>query len=339
MPPDRTPCLFALVLAYYLHDINPNLIQFTEQFGIKWYGVSYVAGFVVSYLLMRMLARRGYGQLKEDEVSDFITLVALFGVLVGGRLGYMLLYTDGEFFKRPWMFFQLWDGGMASHGGIAGVAAVIYYYARKKNYNWIGIGDNMVSVAPIGIFFGRIANFINGELYGKAASVSWAVQFPGELERPEIWREANARLPEYANVYQMREAVGEDPQVDAVLHEVLTPRHPSQIYQALMEGLALFLILFLLRLKYKNLPYGVLTGLFFILYATFRIWGEVYRAADYDIPQFWGIQRGQFYSIFMYAAGFAFLPYAYRDKLIPLWKEFREKLATAKAGEEKKDGE
>jgi len=315
----------ALVLGYYLHDINPNLISFTESFGIKYYGLSYVMGFLAAFFLLQELAKRGYGELKKEDCSDFITVVALFGVLIGGRLGYMLLYTDGEFFRRPWIFFNLQGGGMASHGGIAGVAIASYFFARMKGYSWVGLGDNLVSVAPIGLFFGRIANYINGELYGKAASVAWAVQFPQELERPEIAREALARLPEYSNPYNIQASLGEDPRVEPVLREVLTPRHPSQIYQALMEGLLLFVILFILRIKFKNLREGVLTGLFFALYAVLRIFGEVFREADYGIHQFLGIQRGQFYSIFMFLAAAGFFAYAYRDKLMPYIQKLRQK--------------
>lgn len=291
------------MLAYYLHNIDPWLIQFREGVGIRWYGVAYVMGFLAAYLLFKQLAKRGYGELKESEVGDYITLAALLGVMLGGRLGFMLFYNFHEFIRAPWMFLEVWKGGMASHGGIIGLVLVTFFYARRRGYDWTGVGDNLVAVAPLGVFFGRIANFINGELYGKPATVPWAMQFPEEMERYEVWARVSARFPEFQYPQQVIAAMSERPEVVEALREILTPRHPSQLYQAGMEGLALFAILFAIRLRWKELPYGILTGLFFIGYATFRILGEVFREPDYVGGLIFGIQKGQFYSFFMYAAG------------------------------------
>ncbi len=297
----------------YIHDIDPWLLRFGGNFGVRWYGIAYVAGFIVAFLLMRQMARRQIGPLKEAELADFITMAAFLGVMLGGRLGYMLLYDFSGFIQAPWRFFQVWEGGMASHGGIAGLAAFSWWYARQHRYDWCGVGDNLVCVAPVGIFFGRIANFINGELYGNPADpkkVPWAMLFPDEInDEGTVHNAVAARLPGMSLV-DIKTAI-HDPAVREVLHATLTPRHPSQIYQALLEGLLLFVILFGIRWKFPKLPYGILTGLFFLLYAVFRIIGETWRRADSGFIM--GINKGQFYSIFMFAAAAGFLWYGYRQ--------------------------
>jgi phosphatidylglycerol:prolipoprotein diacylglycerol transferase len=303
-----------VVSGLYIHDIDPWLLRFGGgNIGIRWYGVAYVLGFLVAFLLMRQMARARIGPLKEAELADFITLSAFLGVMLGGRLGYMLLYDFPGFIQAPWRFFQLWEGGMASHGGIAGLVAFTWWYARQHGHDWCGVGDNLVCVAPVGIFFGRIANFINGELYGVPADpkkVPWAMLFPDEIgENPEIQQKVFSRLPDLS-LPGIKLKVHE-PEVREVLLECLTPRHPSQIYQALLEGLLLFLILFGLRWKFPRLPYGVLTGLFFLLYAVFRIIGETWRHADSGFVM--GINKGQFYSMFMFAAAAGFLWHGYKQ--------------------------
>ena len=202
---------------------------------------------------------------------------------------------------------------MASHGGIAGLAIFTWWYARQHKYNWCAVGDNLVCVAPVGVFFGRIANFINGELYGNPADprkVPWAMLFPGEMvEDDRVRGEVMKRLP--GKTMEEIYASLQDPAVREVLQDALTPRHPSQIYQALLEGVLLFLILFGIRWKFPRLPYGILTGLFFLLYAIFRIIGETWRHADSG--HILGIQKGQFYSLFMFAAAAWFLWYGFKQ--------------------------
>jgi len=294
----------------YIHDIDPWLLRFGDSnIGIRWYGMAYVAGFVVAFLLLRVLARRKIGPLKESELADFITMTAFLGVMMGGRLGYMLLYDFQGFISAPWRFFQVWEGGMASHGGIAGVTIFAWWYARQHGYSWCAIGDNLVCVAPVGVMFGRFANFINGELYGNPAdpkNVPWAMLFPDEInDVPAVGNAVAAKLP--GLTLEQIKATVHDPAVREVLQATLTPRHPSQIYQALLEGLLLFLILFGMRWKFPRLPPGIITGVFFFLYATFRIIGEFWRRADSGFIL--GIQKGQFYSIFMFAAAAGFLWY------------------------------
>ncbi|MEO0448199.1 MAG: prolipoprotein diacylglyceryl transferase [Verrucomicrobiota bacterium] len=300
---------------YPIHDISPWLLQISGNFGIRWYGVSYVAGIVAAFYLLKWMARKRYGQMKEDEVSDFLIYAAVFGVFLGGRMGFVLFYAVpnegiGILFRDPLMIIRVWDGGMAAHGAILGLTLYTLYYARQKGYNWPGVGDNLCTVAPLGIAFGRIANFINGELYGKPATVPWAMKFPGEMERHEIWFRVSQRLPQFAHPDQVKAAL-DQPEVRQVLQEVLTPRHPSQFYQAGLEGLTLFGILMFLRTRFPKLGYGMLTGAFFMGYATFRIIAEIYRDADYGSANILGLQKGQFYSLFMYAAGAAFLYYGW----------------------------
>ena len=299
------------MLAYYLHDLSPHLIRFGERFAIHWYGLAYVLGFYCGYLVMVRLAKLGHGSLKPAEVGDFITYAALFGVVLGGRLGYMLLYNFDHFIREPWTIVRLWDGGMASHGGIAGLALFSLYWAWRHKISWTGIGDNLVVGAPVGILFGRLANFINGELYGRASQVPWAVKFPTEVRElglaPSqlgIIVEGN-QWPQHS--HEIIELANQSPEGLASLEQALTPRHPSQLYEAACEGLLLFTVLYLVRTRVKNLPDGITTGLFFVLYAIARITVENLREPDSGLIL--GITKGQFYSTFMIAVGLAFIAF------------------------------
>src|SRR4029077_15089749 len=181
------------MLAYYVHDLDPLIFRIYDNVGPRWYGLAYVLAFVSSYFLFRHLARRGYADLPVARVGDFITGAALFGVIVGGRLGYVLFYKP-EMLREPLSIFKVWEGGMASHGGIIGLVLFTLYYARRHKLSWTNLGDNLVVVAPIGLFFGRCANFINGELYGRVTTVPWAMLFAKELLAPENAGEAERAL-------------------------------------------------------------------------------------------------------------------------------------------------
>ncbi len=303
------------MLAYYLHDLSPVLVKFTESVKIHWYGLAYVLGFYCCYLVMVHLAKKGYGSLKAGEVGDFITYAALFGVVLGGRLGYMLFYNLEGFLQNPLTLFKLWDGGMASHGGILGLVFFSLWYAKRHKISWTGIGDNLVVGSPLGILFGRMANFVNGELYGRKTDVAWAMKFPTELKDPEriphilpselgIFVEGNV-FPKYSN--EIVALAKQTPDGLANLEAALHPRHPSQLYEGALEGIFLFVVLYLVRTRVKNLRDGVLTGLFFLLYAIVRISVENFREPDSDLIL--GITKGQFYSAFMIVIGLAFLLY------------------------------
>ena len=326
------------VMGAWVHNLKPEIIEFTDKFALRWYGLAYLAGFVAGYYGLRWLAKRDLWVVKPDKVADFIAYAALFGVFLGGRLGYVLFYMIpekgiGHVLADPLIVLRVWEGGMASHGGILGLTIFTFFYARKCSHSWPGVGDGLVIVAPLGIFFGRVANFINGELYGRATEVSVGMKFPKELlerENEESFRQAmegavaadpeRLRAPWESSIDngQMLEAAmdasRDNPAVLEAIAQYVTVRHPSQIYQALLEGLALFLILFITRIKFRNLGHGVITGLFFVLYATFRIVAEQFREPD----SAWVIEnvltKGQFYSIFMFAIGAAFLWVGLRGK-------------------------
>lgn len=313
------------ILGYYIHRMDPYIIQFTETFGPRWYGMAYLLGFAFGILFLRYLARRGYTEIPESKATDFIVYTAIFGVMIGGRLGYFLFYRPEEFFSNPLVFFRFLEGGMASHGGILGIVAFTWFYARRHGHSWTHVGDSLVPIAPVGIAMGRLANFINGELIGRPANVKWAVQFPEELRLgpehglPEetvgrVIAEVDAALPEMVINYpdQVITAAREFPQVLPILATYLTPRHPSQLYQACLEGFLLAGILIFIRLRWKTLPNGLLTGLFFIGYALLRMAGEVFREPDAE--RIAGLTRGQFYSGAMILLGLAFLVHAWRTR-------------------------
>ncbi|MEI8292451.1 MAG: prolipoprotein diacylglyceryl transferase [bacterium] len=310
---------FTVVQSYYIHDLSPFLIRFSEGMGLRWYGLAYVMAFVAAYGLCVYLSKRGYCDIPVGHVGDFITGTALFGVILGGRLGYMVFYDWQNFASDPLVFFKFWDGGMASHGGILGIVVFTWIYARRQKIPWLNIGDNTVVAAPVGLFLGRCANFINGELYGRATSVPWAVQFPKELYdlNPETSRvlllEAAQINPAFTNIPAVVDNAGASPELHSLLAKVLTPRHPSQIYEAFLEGAVLFAILWILRTRFR-LPDGILTGVFFIAYALLRIAGEFFR--EPDAPLTLMLTRGQFLSVFLVLIGVAFLIAA---KIRPTW--------------------
>lgn len=281
------------MLAYYLHTLSPFIVRLWGNAGLHWYGFAYVLAFLAGWWLYRWLAQRGYSQLAPGQVGDFITLTAIFGVMLGGRLGYVLFYKPSMLLD-PLSILRVYDGGMASHGGILGIIAFTFYYAKKHRLSWTGLGDNLCVAAPVGLFFGRVANFINGELYGHPTTVPWAVQFPQELPDPPSPALLRA-----------------NPYIQDHLREILPPRHPSQLYEALLEGVVLFAILWVLRTRTRQ-PRGMLTGLFFILYALLRIVGELFRVPD--AAMIGPLTRGQFLSLFLIVIGAAFVGYAWKTK-------------------------
>ena len=298
------------MFAYYLHDFDPFIFHLWGNIGPRWYGMAYVLAFACGYWLLGVLAKRGYTQLRPEQVGDFVTWTALFGVMLGGRLGYVLFYRP-EMLLDPLSILRVWEGGMSSHGGMLGVIVFTYYYAWRHKISWTNLGDNLVVVVPVGLFFGRCANFINGELYGRIAIVPWAVLFPKELLEPQNAAEADRALlaarqvaPSLTSPEAIVSGLHSHPQLREVLRSILTPRHPSQIYEALVEGVALFTILWLVRTRTRQ-PDGVLTGLFFVCYAIFRIVVEYFREPDASLIA--GFTRGQFFSFFLIAIGFAFI--------------------------------
>ena len=298
------------LLAYYLHKLDPFIFHVTETFGPRWYGMAYVCAFICGYALLLRLSKRGYADLPAQQVGDFITWAAMFGVMLGGRVGYVLFYRP-EMLRDPLSVLRVWEGGMSAHGGMIGLVLFTLYYSRRHRMSWTNLGDNLCVVAPIGLFFGRCANFINGELYGRPLNAAWAMQFPKELLESGN-DEAAARAvalsqqidPGFSTPEAIVEAVQTNPQVEAALRTVLTPRHPSQLYEAFLEGIVLFVILWIVRTRMRQ-PNGVLTGLFFVCYSVFRIAAENFREPDAGMVGMF--TRGQFFSLFLFLLGVAFI--------------------------------
>ena len=207
---------------------------------IRWYGLMYLIGFAAAWLLGRYRAMRPGSGWTTLQVDDLVTYMVL-GVVAGGRLGYMLFYDLPAFVANPLTLVQVWQGGMSFHGGFLGVLAVVWYLGRKTGKGFWGVADFTAPLAPFGIFAGRIGNFINGELWGKATDLPWGVVFP-------------------------------DPRAGGV------PRHPSQLYEALLEGAALLAIVWLYSGK-KRKP-GAVSGMFCLFYGIFRFTVEFVRLPD-----------------------------------------------------------
>ncbi len=308
------------MLSYYLHNLDPFIFRLWDNVGPRWYGLAYVLAFICGFVLLSWLSKRGYLDLSQSAVGDFVTWVALFGVMVGGRLGYVLFYRP-EMLREPLSILRVWEGGMSSHGGIIGVVLFSLYYARRHKIRWTNLGDNLVVVAPIGLFLGRCANFINGELYGRVANIPWAMQFPKELLEPQNAVEADRALtacqqidPSLSSAEAVVQAVRTNPGIVTVLRGILTPRHPSQLYEAFLEGIILFALLWFVRRRART-PNGLLTGLFMCCYAIFRIVVEYFR--EPDAPMIGVFTRGQFFSFFLVAIGFAFILAARRHPTYP----------------------
>jgi phosphatidylglycerol:prolipoprotein diacylglycerol transferase len=312
-----TSPLFLASTSHWVHDLSPQIIRFTEKIGLQWYGLAYVVGFYLCYVVMKKLADHGLGEIKANDLPDFITATAVFGVVLGGRIGYMVLYDWDRFIAAPWMLLRIFEGGMASHGGIAGVALFLLYYARKHKLSWLGIGDSIVIGAPLGIMTGRIANFINGELFGRITDSTLGVKFPTEVLHEDFLKRF---MVDHGEPFPLEPGLQHSPEIldyysqvfgtREKFVEVLYPRHPSQLYEALGEGLLLTLLLLSIRLKFRSLPHGILTGIFFLAYAIARIALENLREPDSGTAFIMGLTKGQFFSTFMIAVGLAFIFWA-----------------------------
>ncbi len=273
-----------LFLAYWVHHLDPFLGPHWGNIGIRYYGLAYMLGFVTAWWLLIRYARAGRSQVSMPKVADLMVVI-VFGVLIGGRLGYFILYQPETLLHRPLELFRVWDGGMASHGGFIGVAIALLWFARSEKLSFLHLGDVIASATPAGLFFGRIANFINGELWGKVSFVPWAMIFPKSMPP------------------------------DTPVNHIL-PRHPSQLYEASLEGLLLFAYLqvrFWRSQVVREHP-GQLSGEFLVGYAIVRIVSEVFREPDEGISLILGLSRGTFYSIFMIVAGLVLIAYARRRR-------------------------
>jgi len=249
-------------------------------FDVRWYALAYITGLVLAWLYCRWMTKLPPQLLKPIDFDDFL-LWATLGVVLGGRLGYVLFYKPDYYLQNPLEVVFLWRGGMSFHGGLLGVLAAIWLFARRRGVSYFTLSDIVGAATPIGLCLGRIANFINGELYGRtadSASVPWAMVFPHPMAGP-------------------------------------VPRHPSQLYEALLEGLVLFLILYLFVRRGALQRTGLISGVFMIGYGLARIVAEFFREPD-DFLEFVlpGTTMGQLLSTPMVLVGIGVTIWALRRK-------------------------
>jgi phosphatidylglycerol:prolipoprotein diacylglycerol transferase len=245
----------------------PQFDPVAFQFGplaVRWYGLMYLLGFIAAFFLIRHLARLRQLPLTGDELSDLL-FYCMLGVILGGRLGYVFFYDPSFYLQHPLKIPAVWQGGMSFHGGLLGVVVAAGLFCWRKKKPWLLVGDILVTAATIGLGLGRLGNFINGELWGRVTNVPWGMVFPGAGP---------------------------------------LPRHPSQLYEAFLEGLVLFAILYFLHRR--KAAWGVPFFSFFLFYGFFRLIVEHFRQPDAHLGFLWGaITMGQVLSIPMILAGLA----------------------------------
>ena len=253
---------FIAVMEY--HNIDPEIFRI-GPIVLRWYSLSYVAALLFGWWWMARYTKTRKTPYTRPQIDDF-AFYALIGVFLGGRIGYVLFYNLSDYLARPLDILKIWEGGMSFHGGLLGVIAAVFYITRKHKINIFSFSDYLACAVPLGLFFGRVANFINGELYGAPSQLPWAMPFPGG--GPE-------------------------------------PRHPSQLYEAALEGLLLFLVLnfMMTRTRAGAFP-GMIVGMFFSFYGASRYLVEFVRLPDAHLGKLWGIiSMGQLLSLPMIAFG------------------------------------
>ena len=256
----------------FINNFDPVAIQIFS-IEIRWYSLAYIIGILLGWILSKRFFISNV-ELKE-KFDDFLTFVIL-GIIIGGRLGYVILYNPNYYLDNLIDIFKIWEGGMSFHGGLIGVVLASFYFAKKNNQNFFIYLDVISIVAPIGIFFGRIANFINSELYGAETNLPWAVQFI-----------------KIDNLY----------------------RHPTQLYEAIFEGLILFLILIYLRNKGLMKITGLMSGIFLICYSIFRFMIEFLRVPDEQIGYLlFNLTMGQIISCIFFLIGIYLTIVRYENK-------------------------
>ena len=248
----------------YIHNLDPIAFKILN-FSIYWYSLSYLFGFIFSFFYAKFLIQKGYVKLNFSYFEDFLSW-AVVSVIIGGRLGYIFFYNLNFYSENPLFILKIWEGGMSFHGALIGIILGTYIFSIRRKIETLFLLDIVACVSPIGIFFGRIANFINGELVGKVSSVPWSVIFPS---------------------------------ID------LMPRHPSQLYEAALEGLLLFLVLNIIFFK-KKYEIGTCSYLFLIYYGVFRIISELFREPDVQLGYIFNIaSMGSILSLVMFLSGIA----------------------------------
>ena len=244
----------------FINNFDPVALEIFSL-EVRWYSLAYIFGIILGWSLAKKIFIQNIEV--KSKFDDYLTYL-IIGIILGGRLGYIFIYNLSFYVNNPLDIFKIWQGGMSFHGGLIGVILASIFFAKKNNQNPFLYLDIVALVAPVGLFFGRIANFINSELYGTITNVPWAVTFV---------------------------------QVDNL------PRHPSQLYEALLEGLFLFLLLIYFKNKFSNKP-GVISGLFLIIYSIFRFIVEFYRVPDEQLGYiFLNLTVGQVVSLIFILSG------------------------------------
>jgi phosphatidylglycerol:prolipoprotein diacylglycerol transferase len=244
--------------------IDPVIVEI-GPFALRWYALAYIVGIVAGWWLAQRLCALPPQAASREQVADAVTWITL-GIILGGRLGFVLFYRPGYYVTAPWEALMIWQGGMSFHGGMLGVVIALLWFSHRQRLDPVLLADRVVAVVPIGLFLGRIANFVNGELWGRVSDVPWAMVFP---------------------------------------HGGPEPRHPSQLYQAFLEGFCLFVLLqVLVRIPAVRARRGLLSGVFLAGYGVARIIGEVFREPDANLGfLFAGITMGQLLSLPMVLIG------------------------------------
>jgi phosphatidylglycerol---prolipoprotein diacylglyceryl transferase len=269
------PIQFEVVTLHFVDNLNPVLMHL-GPLEARWYGVMYALSFIIGYYLLCYLAPKRGVPLNAEGVIDLV-IYLIAGVFVGGRLGYVLFYNLSYYLRHPAQIVAVWDGGMSFHGGLIGVIAATLLFSWKTGISFWDVAELVVPIAPLGLFLGRIGNFINGELWGRPSDVGWAVIFP--------------RAP--------------------LVQGAMVPRHPSQLYEAFLEGLVLFAILW--TMAQKRRPRGLIFGTFLTLYGALRFFVEFFRQPDQQLGFIGGvITMGQILSIPMILIGIAVIAWALR---------------------------
>ena len=240
---------------------------------VHWYGIMYMLAFLSAWLIALYRCGKPHSPITKVEVENLVTYGA-FGVILGGRVGYVIFYNFDRWMSDPLWLFRIWEGGMSFHGGLIGVVIAMYVYATRIRVPYLALMDFVAPIVPLGLAFGRLGNFIGQELWGRVADVPWAMVFP-----------------------KAADPIG-------------VARHPSQLYQATLEGVVMFIVLFWFSAKPR--PRGAVAGLFLVLYACFRSIVENFREPDMGIDLMFGvITRGQLLSVPMFILGVGLLAYGY----------------------------
>ena len=279
-----------------LHDIDPIALHLGPV-QVHWYGVMYMLGFIAAWLLGRRRIRAGRLPGVNEQGFGDLLFYGMLGVVLGGRLGYILFYAFGDFLQNPLMVFRIWEGGMSFHGGLLGVMAGVWLWCRRQNLHFMDAMDFVAPLVPLGLGFGRLGNYIGGELWGKFTGGSWGVVFPRGL----------AGTPyEHATMAQLRELHAQGA-LDAFA------RHPSQLYQAVLEGIVMASILWWFSRRPR--PRYAVGGLFALLYGLFRFLVEFVREPDAQLGYlaFGWLTMGQVLSLPLIALGLFWLAWSRRQ--------------------------